>query len=107
MITEQETEKARVNWLKASNKLKFKIFTPYSFYFKGIKKEVFAFLPNYGSSNGIIVELTSSPEYEIDKEIIEWAKANNCCYSFVNIENCLYYSEFFFKETIEDWMKYE
>jgi hypothetical protein len=106
MITRKQIELARENWVKASLFLFFKITTPYYIEINGSKKEVFAFLPEYGSPNGSIVCLISSPDFEIDNEVINWANENNLYYSFVNVENFQVYREDYFEEILEDWTKY-
>lgn len=107
MITDEQIEVARTNWLKASLNLFFKFETPFFVEINGNKREMFAFLPKYGSPNGTIICLTSSPQFETDQEIIQWAKENSFYYSFLNIEDFQKYDENYFKELLEDWMKYE
>lgn len=64
MINVKQVEIARGNWLKASEELKFKIVTPYLLEINGITKTAFAYLPEYGSPNGVILGLTAAPDYE-------------------------------------------
>jgi hypothetical protein len=106
MITIEQIERARENWIKASLSLRFRLVTPYFVDVNGIKKEVFAFLPEYGSSNGVIICLTSAPDFETDRDIINWAKENKFFYSFINIESCQKYDEDYFRDALEDWVKY-
>jgi hypothetical protein len=105
MIGESEIKKARNIWILASKRLGFEIISPYLIIINKTEIEVFAFLPHCGSRNGTIVELTSSPNFETDNRIIEWATVNEFFFSFINIDNCLQYNEAFFKETLEDWQK--
>jgi hypothetical protein len=107
MMTKQQIDVARNNWTKASMSLGFKLTSPYFIEFNGSKREVFAFLPEFGSPNGIIVNLTSPPEYETDIEIIEWARENKVFYSFISVESCLKYREDYFRDTLDDWLKFE
>jgi len=102
MICAYQKNIAINNWLKASNKLAFNIITPYSIIIEGKPKEIFAFLPNYGSPNGSIVVLITS-QFEIDNEIINWAKSNGIFYSFIYIDSFFTYDEEFFKEILLDW----
>jgi hypothetical protein len=107
MITKEQFEQARLNWQKASKNLFFEIITPYFIEINGIKKELFAFLPEYGSPNGTIICLTSPPHYETDSEIIQWSKENKFYYSFLNVEEFQEYDEECLNEILEDWMKYK
>jgi hypothetical protein len=107
MISMKQVKIARVNWIKASVDLNFKIVTPYQILVNGRKDDAFAFLPGYGSPNGTLVNLVSAPEFKVDVDIVKLAKELNCHYSFINIESCLEYNKYFFQETLEDWMKYQ
>jgi hypothetical protein len=106
MITAEQITIARKNWQMAAQNLGFKIVTPYLISINGSQKEVFAFLPEYGSPNGAIIELTFAPEYKTDKSLIEWAIENNSFYSFINVDNVLEYDQEYFSEVLADWMKY-
>jgi hypothetical protein len=52
---------ARENLIKASNDVGFKIVTPYFYKSDNYNIELFAFLPEYGSINGLIIDLISPP----------------------------------------------
>ena len=106
MIYKEQIKVAQENWVKASLSLSFKIITPYAIYIRGLKKDVFAFLPEYGSVIGTIINLTSPPNYEVDQDVIEWAKEKQCFYSFISIDDCQKYDEDYFKEILEDWIRY-
>uniref|UniRef100_UPI00404A1541 hypothetical protein n=1 Tax=Flavobacterium sp. TaxID=239 RepID=UPI00404A1541 len=106
ILNKKQIQNIRGNWIKASVHFKFKIISPYAISQDDGIKEVFAFLPEYGSSNGMIVELIFPPEYHIDKALINWSKQNEKFYSFINIENFLEYDEIYFKEALEDWAKF-
>ncbi len=99
----QKREAVEKNWIVASQNLQFEMIIPYKFNFKSKEKKAFAFLPNYGSENGMIVNLITPPQFQTDSEIIEWAKENNYFYSFLNIESYLEYDEDVITETLEDW----
>ncbi|GGH32949.1 hypothetical protein FAZ19_23480 [Sphingobacterium alkalisoli] len=105
IVNKEHILKARENWQKAAYNFKFEIITPYFISVKGSEKEVFAFVPAYGSSNGTIIELTSPPEYNTDKEIMEWASDNDLFCSFINVDNLLEYDERYFVEILDDWIK--
>ena len=106
MIEEKYIEIARENWLRASEEMNFKFVSPYPFAYNNMVKKIFAFLPEYGSPNGMIIDFIMEPDYDIDKDISNIAKLKNCFCSFVNIENFLKYDEEAFKDALDDWMKY-
>lgn len=106
MINENQRNLVRNNWIRASEALGFRILLSYKLIISEKEKTAFAFLPEYGSKNGAIIELTSPPDYETDKKIITWAKKNECFCSFLNVERYLTYNEKFFIETLEDWGKF-
>jgi hypothetical protein len=103
MIAQKQIDSARKAWLQASETLNFKIITPYFLEINGKKKEIFAFLPEYGSSNGMIIGLAS--QYE-DKEIRNWSTKHACYCSFIYVENHLVYNENIFRDSLEDWGKF-
>jgi hypothetical protein len=104
MLNNDQIEIARNNWIKASNELGFKIITPFEILIEKNEREVFAYLPEYGSHNGAIVELfTSSEKIKIDDAIKDWARSNNCFYSFCSIESFLEYNIVYFREILKDW----
>ncbi|GHV57996.1 hypothetical protein FACS1894182_08450 [Bacteroidia bacterium] len=103
MTTQEQIDFARKTWLQASKILDFKIATPYFLKLNGIQKEVFAFLPEYGSSNGMIIGLAS--QYE-DKDIRNWAMKHDCYYSFIYPESHLVYDKNIFSDSLDDWGKY-
>jgi len=98
-IKKQIITQVQENWIRALKKLNFEIHCPYIINYDNEEIEVFAFLPNYGSENGIILQLTAPPDFDADKRIIEYAKQNRCGYSFINVQVYLEYKEEFFRET--------
>ena len=99
----QKIETVRKNWQLASEKLKFKLISPYKVNLGNGEKQFFAYLPDYGSSNGMVLGLTSAPEFNTDSELIKWAKQNECFYSFLNVDNYYTYDEDVFLEALQDW----
>ncbi len=95
--------KIRENWLLASEEFAFKILTPYQILIDDKERNVFAFLPDYGSDNGMVIELIYPPEFNTDKEIIEWSRKNGCFFSFINAESYSEYEKALFGETLKDW----
>ena len=69
MINSDHIISARKNLQKASQDLGFVIVSPYYIFLNGIIKEVFAFLPEYGTSKGTILELTCSHRSFVERSV--------------------------------------
>ncbi len=106
MINAEQVNAVRTTWLKASEVFCFEIVTPFSFEIDGITRVAFAYLPEYGSPNGVIIGLVGPPNYECDKHIKSWAELNDCFWSFLYIEGILTYDQAYFEEVLEDWGRY-
>jgi hypothetical protein len=78
---------ARENWIKAAAELRFAIVTPYIHPFQGGEIEIFAYLPEYGSANGALVDLLHPPGCGTNKKIVEIARDSERFYSFINIDD--------------------
>jgi hypothetical protein len=102
MISDNQIEIARNNWLKAAEELNFKFITPFEILFENVEKEVFGYLPDYGSSNGAIVEMWESGQLT-DCKLSDWAKENNVFLSFCSIETFLEYNVVHFRDILKDW----
>jgi hypothetical protein len=103
IIKDKKINIGRTNWIKASFELSFKIISPYIYQNQDKKIKIFAYLPEYGSQNGALVDITFPPGYEINKDIKETAEIMECFYSCINIDECQNYDENYFKETLNDW----
>ena len=103
MDIQKEIDLVRKSWIKASEILNFKIITPHFLDINGTKREVFAFLPEYGSPNGMIIGL--SYQYE-DEDLRNWCIQHCLFCSFIYIESHLIYDEIIFKDALEDWGKF-
>lgn len=102
-ISTEEIEKARQVWIKASQILDFKLITPYEFTLNGSTTEVFGLVPDYGTENGMLIGLTSGPEFYADEVVIQIANSINCGISFLNIEDFLIFNKSIFLELLSDW----
>jgi len=102
MISSNQIEIARNNWLKAADELSFNFTTPFEILIENVEKEVFGYLPDYGSSNGTIVELMEGPQ-KIDITLSNWAKENKIFLSYCNIDTFLEYNVSYFREILKDW----
>lgn len=91
------------SWLRASKELNFKIVAPYIFNSNSGSFECIAYLPDFGSKNGMIIDKISPPSYGPTPGLPEAAKHMELYYSSINIE---YYFEFnvdIFKDALIDW----
>ena len=103
MITKDFVFRARKIWLEASVDLNFELVTPYSVEIDGNIKDLFAYLPQYGSPNGMIGALTTYPDYKIDESIVKFAKEHDFFYSFVEVTDFFEYNRNNFIELLNDW----
>ncbi|GHV57994.1 hypothetical protein FACS1894182_08440 [Bacteroidia bacterium] len=107
MNTKEQIEAVRYNWLRASQELGFRIVTPYIFTLNEVKHEAFAFLPEYGSPNGIIIDLMMEPNFETNEKVEEFAQINTCFYSFIGVDGFPSYNKDFIIDCLEDWGKFQ
>jgi hypothetical protein len=105
MSAQQQIEIVRNNWIRASKEFNFQIIMPYFLTINGIEQEVFAFLPEYGSPNGMIIDLII--DYEMNDKIRDFAVFNSYFCSFVSVENFLTYDRDFFIDALDDWGKFQ
>lgn len=70
---------------------------------KGNQISCVAYLPDFGGPKGIVIELNNPPDFEIDKGLVDAAKAKGISYSFMNFKIYKEYQEDGFKEVLIDW----
>ena len=103
MITQEQINIARKQFVHASEMLGFTMVSPFVLD-EDTNLAAFVFLPDYGSINGAMIDLTESPEFKCASKIIEWCKSHQVFYSCLNIEPLLgAYDEQYFKELLRDW----
>ena len=103
---ENEIFKAKEIILKASLELDFRIICPYYYLYNNDNIEIFAYLPEFGSPKGTLVDLIFPPKYETNKIIINIAKKMNCHYSFLNINEIQKFDKNYFIEFLNDLQYY-
>lgn len=103
MTLNNSIEIARRNLERASEELGFDVETPYTIKKHNTERGIFAFLPRLGSRNGMYLELTGSPEFQIDPELFKIAKERGIFCSFINLESILEYRKDVFEDAITDW----
>ena len=104
MVSEDRIKTARNNFVLASKDFDFEFVSPFTL---TDELNAFGYISNYGSKNGVVICLTSPPNFQIDKKVVDWCKAQDCFYSFLNIESLEgEYNQLYFEEMLRDWSKY-
>jgi hypothetical protein len=62
-----------------------------------------AYLPDFGSSNGVIVDGGHAPAFKGNRIVKDYASERNCFYSIVNLELYKVYDREHFIEMLLDW----
>lgn len=96
-------EKVRLQFLKASEEFNFTFISPYPLE-EATNLYAFGYIDSYASKNGAIITLIEPPQYEADKDVIEWCKNQNRWLSQISIEPLLgEYNSTYFKDLLDDW----
>lgn len=104
MISEVELNKAKEKFILAAKDFGFVFHSPFAL---TDNLSVFGYIENYGSKNGVVVCLTSSPDFSTNQEVINCCKQMDCFCSFISIEPLLgEYKASYFREMLRDWGKY-
>lgn len=90
-------------WRIASSHLGIKIVSPYTIELDRKSADCIAFLPDFGSSQGMVIGITLKPDFRTDPVLIECAKGRELFYSFINAETYAKYEDTRFKDTLADW----
>ena len=102
-MTQENIEKVRQQFVKASKEFNFTFISPYPLDEK-INLFAFGFIDGYASKNGAIIGLVEPPKYEADKNVVEWCKKHDRWLTQINIEPLLgEYDVFYFQELLDDW----
>ena len=104
MLVDEKIKNARHNFALASEEFGFEFVSPFTL---TDEIEVFGYISNYGSKNGVVVCLTAPPDYLTDNRVVEWCKENDCFCSFISIEPLIgEYRRSYFREMLRDWGQY-
>jgi hypothetical protein len=104
MFIDDQIKNARHNFALASEEFGFEFVSPFTL---TDETEVFGYISNYGSKNGVVVCLTTPPDFLIDNRVADWCKETDCYYSFLNIELLTgEYKGSYFREMLRDLGKY-
>jgi hypothetical protein len=90
-------------WTKASDELGFRIVAPYLLVCDSGVFECVAYLPDFGTTNGMVIVQALPPEYLETPELWEAARAQGIGYSAVNVEVYESYDAEVFTEALRDW----
>lgn len=91
-------------WIHAGIKLGVRVEAPYyAFTIDGMKVPCVAHLPDFGSSNGMLIGLVLAPDFEVDKKIKDVARELKKYCTFINAKIYAKYDETVFKEALADW----
>ena len=102
-MARENIEKVRQQFVKASEEFHFTFISPYPLDEKS-NLFAFGFIDGYASKSGAIITLIESPQYEAEKDVIEWCKKHDRWFSQINIEPLLgEYDSSYFQELLDDW----
>lgn len=91
------------NWTRASKELGFKIEAPFFLKNNDKKIECVAYLPDFGSTNGMVINLIKPPEFELDPELETLCQNLGLFFSSINEEEYKLYNKNIYMETLLDW----
>lgn len=104
MITEEEKERVYRAWRIAADALSITVEAPYVLNAPNCGKVLFAaYLPDFGTSQGMVIGLLGRPTYMRDKALLSAAKSRGLYSSFISAEIYARYDEEVFKEALTDW----
>jgi len=105
MFSEEQITIARNHFKTAAEEFDFEFESPFAL---TDELEVFGYIPNYGSKNGVVILLMQpANSSHIENKVIDWCKEMDCYYSFLNIELLLgTYKRSYFRQMLRDWGKY-
>ena len=88
-------------WATAADQLNIEVITPFRFSYESQSVACVAFLPHFGSLNGMIVALLLG--YEIDKRVSQYTDNNSMYCSYLNPEAYATFDEQKYQEALADW----
>lgn len=103
MIDSKRSEELREYWLRMGNEIGFKIIAPYVLNYNNKELNCFAFLPNFGSSRGMILDIIFAPDYETDREISDACNGLGLYFSFISYDSFITADKKGFCDALVDW----
>ena len=102
-MNKEVIEKVRAQFIKAAEEFGFAFTSPYPLD-KRNHLYAFGFIDGYASANGAIIELFEPPQYEANKDVIEWCKEHDRWFCKINVELLLgEYDPAYFRDMLDDW----
>ena len=89
-------------WLSAANTLQIELTAPY-ITSADTDEAAIAFLPRFGSENGMLVVGATPPAFETSAAIREYAQSNGLYYSVLNLEKYREFDATVFIDALRDW----
>lgn len=102
-MTSSNKNELRQHWLRMANELGFEIVVPYYLNYGDKSLECFAFLPQFGSNKGMIVDIITPPENETSSDIFDACKELGIYCSFINYDSYVSADRRVFCEALIDW----
>lgn len=96
-------DKAAKAWQKAAKEFGIDVVCPYHLVTRFGSVDCLAFLPHFGGANGMLIDLTSPPDFATDEKLTEVAKKTGLKWSFLNAEVYGDYDNAVFREALIDW----
>ena len=93
-------------WNIAASRLGIIIHTPYILECDHYSIECLAYLPHFGSPNGMVIGWINPPRYERDRRLIECARNHLLYCSFIVPHVYSRYEDQKFREALMDWGYY-
>ena len=94
-------QKAGRAWLEAGEALGIRVQAPYEIDDPSVF--AIAFLPHFGSENGVLVDGIEAPEFRGDRRIREYALDRRIFYSALNLAQYETFRRTHFADTLKDW----
>lgn len=106
MITHELITQIKEAFEQASQEFNFTFVSPFEMKDDNQSVTVFGYILEYGSSNGMIVNLMSPHDFKIDESISLLAQRLGYYYSWINIEHYAHYNKVVYSETLKDWGRF-
>ena len=104
MSFEDKARMVRQNFILAAEEFGFEFESPFTL---TDDLEVFGYIPNYGSKNGVVICLKEPSDCLHDRRVLDWCREMDCFYSCLNVD--FYSQEYkrsYFREMLRDWGKF-
>ncbi len=98
-----QTKRVCDAWRKAADILKIQAVIPFMLEAAEKSVDCIAFLPHYGSPNGMVIGLMFPPALKTNQDLIAAARSKGLFYSFINVASYANYDAIVFKDALLDW----